>query len=199
MRALGLILWFILIDVPLSLLRLLVAVAGPLVVLAALPSSRLHTGDHKPLYEGWEYRRLPALFRPWDNVDYGTMGNGSYSTKPYNPLFYKNPTGVCSQWYWLAIRNPANGLSSMTLFQCVQSKCDRVGYWGKPVIDNGKYGWQFVCARRGWRWFTGFYGYWPYTDRLQLELRIGFKILPTEPDRTRPVGMTFIPNPLKGL
>lgn len=193
------LIWFALIDVPLALLRVLVAAVGPLVVLFALPFARLHPSQSRPLFEGWEYRRLPALFRPWDNVRYGTMGNGTYATKPYNPFFHRSPTGFWSQWYWLAIRNPANGLASLPLFQCVQAQCDRLGYWGRPVIDNGKYGWQFVFARRGWRLYTGFYGYWPYTRRLQLELRIGFKLLPTEPDRERPVGMTFIPNPLKGL
>lgn len=191
-------LWLLLIDLPLAILRVLVAIVGPLVVLIALPFARPARHHGNPEFPGWEMMRLPRLFAPWDNPDYGTMGNRAYGTsKAYNPFFHGNPTGFWSQWYWLAIRNPANGLTRMRLFSCVQGACDYVRYEGKKVVDNGRYGQQTVWAKDGWRLFTGFYAMVPYCPWFDFELRIGFKLLPGDPERERPVGMTFIINPFK--
>ena len=72
-------------------------------------------------------------------------------------------------------------------------------------IDNGIKGYQFVWTedKKGNRMYTGLYVMWPYAKwkkkQLWLELRIGYKLLPFAKDRTRPYGMTFIINPLKGL
>mgnify|MGYP001774382795 CR=1 FL=1 len=177
------IVWFALIDLPLALLRVLVVLTGPLVVTVALPFARNN--------------RLPQLFAWWDNPDYGIKGNEAYLTnEAYNPLIRWSGKWP-SNWYWLAIRNPANGLTQSRLFSLVQRDADELNHWGKAHIDNGIYGWQFLWAVKGWRPHTGFYAMVPYCPWFDFEFRIGFKILPREPDRTRRVGMTFIINPFK--
>lgn len=190
--------WLLLIDLPLAILRVAVAAIGPIVVPIGLLFAREQVNTRQPEYPGWCFKRLPRIFAPWDNPDYGTMGNRAYGTsKAYNPFFHGNPTGFWSQWYWLAIRNPANGLSRMRLFSCTQAECDFVHYLGREKVDNGLYGWQLVWARRGDRRFTGFYAMLPYSRGFDLEVRLGFKLLPDQPERERPVGMTLIVNPFK--
>jgi len=170
--------WFLLIDAPLALLRVVIALAGPLVVAIALPFAR---DNHLPRWASW-----------WDNPDYGISGNHSYLTqKAYNPLI-KWAGKFPSNWYWLAIRNPANGLTQSRLFSVSQSECDYVRHKGGIKVDNGYPGWQFVYAKKGWRYFTGLYWF-----KGQGEYRFGFKLLPKEPKRKRRVGMTCIPNPFK--
>jgi len=132
------------------------------------------------------------------NPTYGTYGNASYqNNKAYNPLFVDNPKGFWSQWYWLVVRNPANGLVSSPLFSLVQADADDVRHWGQGHIDNGIYGWQFLSAQDEWRRYTGFYAMVPYYPWFDFECRVGFKILPNLPTRKRPIGMTFIINPFK--
>ena len=171
-------LWFILIDLPLALLRVLIALAGPIAVTLALPFAR--------------NSQLPRLFSWWDNPDYGIHGNSAYLTKEaYNPLL-KYAGRWPSDWYWLVIRNPANGLTQSRLFSVSQVDCDYVKFKGKSIVDNYTLGWQFVYARKGWRFYTGFYYYVGNG-----EYRIAFKLIPDEPSRVRRVGMTFIVNPFK--
>jgi len=112
-------------------------------------------------------------------------------------LFVDNPKGFWSQWYWLVVRNPANGLVSSPLFSLVQADADDVRHWGQVHIDNGIYGWQFLSAQDEWRRYTGFYAMVPYYPWFDFECRVGFKILPNLPTRKRPIGMTFIINPFK--
>jgi len=64
-------------------------------------------------------------------------------------------------------------------------------------VDNGRYGWQFLWAWKGWRLYTGFYAMVPYCPWRDFECRIGFKLRPDQPNRHRPIGMTFIINPFK--
>lgn len=181
------LLWFIAIDVPLAILRVIVVLFGPLIVAIALPFPKTKKG----------IRNLPAWAKWWGNPTYGVYGNKSYQTdKAYNPFFADNPKGFMSQWYWLAIRNPANGLVESPLFSFQQAG-SILRHWGCGHIDNGVYGWQFVTAKRGWRRYTGYYGMFPYCPWFDFELRIGFKILPAKPDRKRSTGMTFIINPFK--
>ena len=178
-------LWWLLVDIPISILRVIVAILGIIVVPVALLFKTKVDGVY----------HLPRLFAWWDNPDYGIYGNHSYRTsKAYNPLFYKNPYGFGIAFYWLAIRNPANGLTQSKLFSVSQSDCNYVKYKGQVEVDNYVEGWQFVYARRGWRLYTGFY----YLGKFG-EWRIGFKLLPKEPNRKRRVGNTFIPNPFKGI
>jgi hypothetical protein len=188
---------FIFKSIPLSLLGVLIKLAGLFVVPVALLFRKERTPpEGMPVqYDGWRYMKLPKLFSWWDNVKYGTMGNYAWDDERYNP-FHEKPTSFLSQYYWLALRNPGNGLYGTSLFSCVQAD-NKISYKGQELIDNGKYGWQFVVAK-GKRTYTGFYLYKPYTSQFCLELRIGFKILPTEEDRKRPVGCTFIINPFKG-
>jgi hypothetical protein len=201
MKDLKLILNFIFISMPLGLSGILLKILGVFIVPIALLFSKDTTLDVKEQYTGWKPMRLPKMFSIWDNLTYGTMGNYGWTKKAYNPWFYKNPTGFLSQWYWLAIRNPANGLNGLEFLRCIQSECE-IGYKGKPIIDNGKYGYQFVWAEsKAGKTYTGLYLYFPYTKSAKsrcLELRLGFKIIPSEADRTRPVGLTFIINPFKG-
>jgi len=171
-------LWFILVDLQLAILRLLIAALGPVVVTIALPFAR---NNH-----------LPKIFAWWDNPDYGIKGNQAYLTqKAYNPLV-KYAGKFPSNWYWLVIRNPANGLTQSKLFSVSQAECDYVKRKGDLVVDNYKPGWQFVYARKGWRLYTGLYYFVG-----KGEYRIGFKLLPDEPKRERRVGMTAIINPFK--
>ena len=188
MRLLATILWFVLIDLPLSLLRVAVAIVGPVMVLLTLPFAGVREGmKHLPMWVSW-----------WGNPTYGTFGNDSYqNNEAYNPFFVDNPKGFWSQWYWLVVRNPANGLVSSPLFSLVQADADDVRYWGQDHIDNGIYGWQFLSAQDGWRRYTGFYAMVPYCPWFDFECRVGFKILPNLPTRKRPIGMTFIINPFK--
>jgi len=179
------IIWFLLIDVPLSLMRVLLIPLGLIIVPTALVFAKEEDG----------VRRLPSWASLWDNPDYGTYGNNSYQTnKAYNPLFYKNPKGFWSQYYWLCIRNPVNGATRSKLFSVSQSDCDFVRYTGNIKVDNYLLGFQFVYAKSGARLYTGVYLYNKYG-----EYRIGFKLLPDEPKRSRRTGMTFIINPLKNL
>lgn len=81
-------LWLVLVDIPLALLRVAIGVMGPLMALIALPFARPKPHHGNPEFPGWEMMRLPWLFAPWDNPDYGTMGNRAYGTsKAYNPFF----------------------------------------------------------------------------------------------------------------
>ena len=188
MRLLATILWFVLIDLPLSLLRVAVAIVGPVMVLLTLPFAGVREGmKHLPMWVSW-----------WGNPTYGTLGNDKYQTlKAYNPFFVDNPKGFWSQWYWLVVRNPANGLVSSPLFSVVQAEAEHIHYWGKADINNGVYGWQFLLAQVKWRQYTGFYAMVPYCPWFDFECRVGFKIQPLEPTRLRRVGMTFIINPFK--
>ena len=188
MRLLATILWFVLIDLPLSLLRVAVAIVGPVMVLLTLPFAGVREGmKHLPMWVSW-----------WGNPTYGTLGNDKYQTlKAYNPFFVDNPKGFWSQWYWLVVRNPANGLVSSPLFSVVQAEAEHIHYWGKADINNGVYGWQFLLAQEGWRQYTGLYAMVPYCPWFDFECRVGFKILPNLPTRKRPIGMTFIINPFK--
>lgn len=179
--------WFLLVDIPIVMLKLLVTLTGPVVVALALPFASTRNG----------VKRLPKCVSWWGNPTYGTYGNNSYQTKKaYNPFFVRNSKGFMSQWYWLVIRNPGNGLVEVPLFSFRQVDAD-IKHWGKDHIDNGIYGWQFLSAKNGWRRYTGFYAMVPYCPWFDFECRIGFKILPTEPNRTRRTGMTFIINPFK--
>ena len=182
------LLWLVLIDLPLAILRVFVAIVGPVMVLLTLPFASMRKGMmHLPMWVSW-----------WDNPTYGTLGNDKYQTlKAYNPFFVDNPKGFWSQWYWLVVRNPANGLVSSPLFSVVQAEAEHIHYWGKADINNGVYGWQFLLAQEGWRQYTGFYAMVPYCPWFDFECRVGFKIQPLEPTRLRRVGMTFIINPFK--
>jgi len=188
MRLLATILWFVLIDLPLALLRVAVAIVGPVMVLLTLPFAGVREGmKHLPMWVSW-----------WGNPTYGTLGNDKYQTlKAYNPFFVDNPKGFWSQWYWLVVRNPANGLVSSPLFSVVQAEAEHIRCWGKADINNGVYGWQFLLAQVKWRQYTGFYAMVPYCPWFDFECRVGFKIQPLEPTRLRRVGMTFIINPFK--
>jgi len=169
---------FMFIDLPLAILRALIVMAGPGAVTLALPFAQ---DNHLPKWAAW-----------WNNPDYGIKGNNSYLTrKAYNPLI-KYAGRWPSNWYWLAIRNPANGLTQSRLFSVSQADCGYVRFKGDVKVDNGYPGWQFVYARKGWRLYTGFYY---YVGRG--EYRIGFKLLPYDPRRTRRIGMTSIINPFK--
>jgi len=56
------------IDLPLALLRVLVALVGPVVVLLTLPFASVREGmKHLPVWASW-----------WGNPTYGTYGNASY-------------------------------------------------------------------------------------------------------------------------
>jgi len=188
MRLLATILWFVLIDLPLALLRVVVAIVGPVMVLLTLPFAGVREGmKHLPMWVSW-----------WGNPTYGTLGNDKYQTlKAYNPFFVDNPKGFWSQWYWLVVRNPANGLVSSSLFSVVQAEAEHIQHWGSADINNGVYGWQFLLAQVKWRQYTGFYAMVPYCPWFDFECRVGFKIQPLEPTRLRRVGMTFIINPFK--
>ncbi|WP_036204753.1 DUF7338 family protein [Marinobacter sp. MCTG268] len=170
--------WFLLVDLPLALLRVIVVLLGPFVVTLALPFSRNN--------------KLPRIAAWWDNPDYGIKGNHAYLTqKAYNPLV-KYAGRFPSNWYWLVVRNPANGLTESRMFSVSQADCDYVRHKGNERVDNYLPGWQFVYAKQGWRMYTGFYWF-----KGRGEYRFGFKLLPHEPGRHRRVGMTFIPNPFK--
>jgi len=90
------LIWFMLIDLPLALLRVLVAIAGPVTVLLTLPFASVRKGVmHLPVWASW-----------WGNPTYGTFGNGSYqNTRLITRYFVDNPKGFWSQWYWLVVRN----------------------------------------------------------------------------------------------
>ena len=48
------ILWFVMIDLPLALLRVLVALVGPVVVLLTLPFASVREGmKHLPVWASW--------------------------------------------------------------------------------------------------------------------------------------------------
>ena len=170
--------WFGIVDLPLALIRVLLAVIGPLMVSLALPFAR---DNHLPKWAAW-----------WDNPDYGITGNHSYLTeRAYNPVI-KYAGRWPSNWYWLVIRNPANGLTTSALFSVSQFDCRYIKFKGCSSVDNGVPGWQFVYARKGWRLYTGLYYYVG-----KGEYRVGFKLLPDYSMRIRTVGMTLILNPFK--
>jgi len=72
-------LWFMLIDLPLALLRVLIALAGPIAVTLALPFAR--------------NSQLPRLFSWWNNPDYGVHGNSAYLTKKPTTHFLNTRVG----------------------------------------------------------------------------------------------------------
>lgn len=206
MKAAPHLIWFFLVDLPLSLLRALLAVVGVFVVPVALLFRSKGDDGPERQYDGWQYKRLPWVFAPWDNFDYGTKGNSTYGEREaYNPHFHEEPTSFWSQWYWLAIRNPANGTMYLWPFSCRASDCRDVRYLGRSEVNNNIYGWQFVWTRHRHtgRPFTGFYAMLPWLRvrgvQLHMELRFGHKLLVGRDDRERPFGMSFKVNPLKGL
>ena len=192
---------FIFLSIPIALIGLIPKVLGVFIIpIALLFRKPTHFKGVEEQYLGWKPMRLPKIFFMWDNVTTGTMGNFGWTKKSYNPWFYKTPTSFWSQWYWLALRNPCNGLYGTKLFQCIQADCE-VSHIGKDLVDNYKYGWQFIVAKGASRTYTGLYIYFPYTKSPKsrcLELRVGYKLLPTEPNRTIPIGITMIINPFKG-
>jgi len=188
-------LWFLFIDLPLSILKVIIALVGIFIVPIALPFAReehlKHSLIKKQLYYAWEYKRLPKIFAWWDNADYGVQGNDVFRREAYNP-FHERVGGFLSNWYWLAIRNPANGLYKTRLFSVVPKELDYMAWLGSQLVDNNKPGWQFVFGRKGRRLYTGLYYY-----KGSGEYRFGFKLLPTERTREREIGLTFIANPFK--
>ena len=194
------VVWFVVFALPMSVLRVVLALVGIFVVPVALLFAHTETSPVTRRYTGWQYKRLPFWAWIWDNETYGTMGNHHWQEARYNPLFYKKPASFWSQWYWLAIRNPTNNMAEWALSSLDLRETSKVFWVGAASVDNYFPGWQFVWAKKGIVYYPGIYGMQPipFTGRA-LELRLGFKLKPedndSEPDRR--VGLTFIINPFK--
>jgi len=184
------------LQIPLLLLSIVVV---PLAILFAKD-----TGESIPFRNpankgNWKMRKLPNWAWIWSNDHDGTLGDKrGWWAKRWD---FK-PERFLPQLVWLIWRNPVNNLRNTKLYSCPVSICD-ISYIGKYVVsDNiGREGWQFVKATSrdtGQAWY-GFYAFWlyPWSNRIGLRIRIGFKIKPSHDSTTENKGFAFTMSPFK--
>lgn len=141
----------------LCLLRVVMIVAGLVVVPIALPFRKERDSYRMPTWKGWRLVCLPRWAWFWDNRRDGCLGDihGKYHNVQRPEWTAGND--YLMAWWWLAIRNPCNNFSRFTPFIAVDMrKNTAVTLYGQDVVKDrpGMEGWQFVKAGN---WYYGFY------------------------------------------
>lgn len=191
-------------------LRVALILLGFLVVLFALPFLTFE-GPSIPFTQApgnWRLARLPGWSWLWSNDRDGALGDE-------RGWWHLNaPLGLgayhwFSQFWWLAIRNPANNMRFTPWFSCPLTECD-YRYWGDESVEDrpGQGGQRLMLAthKTTGRRYYGFYGVWQWSATRALVIQLGFKPEPsdwaddysTDPS-AQWKGLTFEINPWKSI
>ena len=169
----------------LILLRIVLIVAGLVVVPIALPFRVTDASTAKPFTEQpgtWVLVTLPRWAWLWSNDRDGAMGDerGWWHA---NAPFGLGADHWFSQLVWLAYRNPANNARFTRFMGCPVTECS-YEFVGDAVVKDkpGLGGTRFLVATHketGRRYF-GFYGVKTWSDERALVVQIGFKGEPSD-------------------
>lgn len=191
-------------------LRVTLILLGFLVVPLALPFLTIENPPiaftQAPGY--WGLGRLPAWAWLWSNDRDGALGD-KRGWWHLNTPFDLGAYHWFSQFWWLAIRNPANNMRFSPWFSCPVAQCD-YRYWGDEVVKDrpGQGGRRLIMAthKNTGRRYYGFYGVWQWSATRALVIQLGFKPEPSDwqedysADPTAQwKGLTFEVNPWKGI
>ena len=191
-------------------LRVTLILLGFLMVPLALPFLTFE-GPSIPFTQApgdWRLARLPAWAWLWSNDRDGALGD-ERGWWHLNAPFGLGAYHWFSQFWWLAIRNPANNMRFNPWFSCSLTECD-YRYWGdKSVKDRpGEGGQRLLLAthKTTGRRYYGFYGVWQWSATRALVIQLGFKPEPsdwaddysTDPS-AQWKGLTFEINPWKSI
>lgn len=160
------------------------ALLGLIIVPFVLPFTRIESKS-KPFtqYEGtWWLERLPRFALPWDNPVDGCLGDtrgwwDNYCKEHYNTSCHS----FYSKYQWIAIRNPSNYFSRITI-GVDESRCK------VELVKQWKYS-KFVKATRddGKIYFL-YDGFIPYKNGTHgFEWRIGWKLDFDNPTKDLPI------------
>lgn len=191
-------------------LRVTLILLGLVVVPLALPFLTIENPPiaftQAPGY--WGLGRLPAWAWLWSNDRDGALGD-KRGWWHMNAPFGLGAYHWFSQFWWLAIRNPANNMRFSPWFSCPVADCD-YRYWGSEVVKDrpGQGGRRLILAthRVTGRRYYGFYGVWQWSATRALVIQLGFKPEPSDWQDDYSVdptaqwkGLTFEVNPWKGI
>jgi len=170
---------------------------GPIMVALALPFAKddFSVSDHRVI------RNLPKWAYFWGNDFDGSLGDKHGWWAANTPFGWKVDSFM-AQWWWLAIRNPAN---NMRMFSCwsapvAGATCSFKG--DAAVADSpGRGGWQFVTFSYPDKFSRyGFYFVKQLSATHAFAIRLGFKISPDLVGTDeQPKGYTFKINPAKNI
>lgn len=191
-------------------LRVTLILLGLVVVPLALPFLTIENPPvaftQAPGY--WGLGRLPAWAWLWSNDRDGALGD-KRGWWHLNAPFDLGAYHWFSQFWWLAIRNPANNMRFHPWFSCPVAECD-YRYWGSEGVKDrpGQGGRRLILAthKTTGRRYYGFYGVWQLRATRALVIQVGFKPEPSDwkedysADPTAQwKGLTFEVNPWKGI
>lgn len=191
-------------------LRVILIMLGLLVVPLALPFLDIKNPPvaftEAPGY--WGLGTLPNWAWLWSNDRDGALGD-KRGWWHLNAPFGLGAYHWFSQFWWLAIRNPANNMRFTPWFSCPLTECS-YEYWGDEVVKDrpGQGGRRLLLAthKTTGRRYYGFYGVWQWSATRALVIQLGFKPEPSDwqEDYSRDAsrqwkGLTFELNPWKGV
>ena len=191
-------------------LRVTLILLGLVVVPLALPLLKAQ-GAAVPFIQApgnWWLATLPGWAWLWSNDRDGALGD-KRGWWHMNTPFGLGAYHWFSQFWWLAIRNPANNMRFSPWFSCPLMECD-YQFWGDEVVKDrpGEGGRRLLLATHkvtGRRYY-GFYGVWQLSATRALVLQLGFKPEPSDraedysADESRQwKGLTFELNLWKGI
>lgn len=155
--------------------NVLFVLTGLLMVAIAIPFrvKGISVSDGRPIVN------LPRWAFPWGNDFDGLEGDKRLWWAQNTP--FKLPVDhFISMYVWAAIRNPANNMRMMDLFQAPVVGSTIV-WIGDAVVedDAGETGCQFVKTTNSGRNYYGFYLVKPYKNGTHaFVVRLGFKVQP---------------------
>jgi hypothetical protein len=191
-------------------LRVALILLGFLVVPLALPFLTFE-GPSIAFTEApgnWRQARLPAWAWLWSNDRDGALGD-ERGWWHLNAPFGLGAYHWFSQFWWLAIRNPANNMRFTPWFSCPLAEC-AFRYWGDESIKDrpGQGGQRLLLAthKTNGRRYYGFYGVWQWSAARALVIQLGFKPEPSDwgddysnDPSAQWKGLTFEINPWKSI
>lgn len=137
----------------------------------------------------WWLRQLPSWAKLWNNSIDGTLGDPDFRWASRDIPFGRKNTSFLGQFWWMAVRNPANCLKRFILSCDVRNhRVEKLG--GKDYVrdDLNSTGWQFLkCGK-----YYTFYGVWkwPKTERA-LVIQLGNKFDLEDNIKTYPDGQEY--------
>lgn len=185
--------WLLVLSV-----RLVLIVTGLVVVPVALPFRDWGSS----VSDGRPITVLPQWAWIWSNDFDGTLGD-KRGWWDKNAPFGLGAAHLFSQFWWLAVRNPANNFRRTRLGSCPVKDCF-IHFKGNFKVSDkpGMGGWRFTKAihrQTGQKWF-GFYLVHQWNGTRAFVVRIGYKIEPWhELSNEPPKGFTFKINPWKAI
>lgn len=191
--------------------QLIFSLLGIIVGLFVIPVALLFVDDslkESTLLESesqdyWWMRNLPKWAKLWDNKIDGTLGDTAFRWASRDIPFGLKNTSYLGQFWWMAVRNPANYLKRFILSCDVRkNKVEKIAGQDYVRDDLDSTGWQFLkCGK-----FYTFYGVWkwPKTERAvvvqlgnKFDLEDNYKTYPKDQDYKYYKGFTFEINPFK--